>query len=417
MTSAAELAAVLRWVRGATGLDFEGCHRDRMAATVERAWVDAGAGSHEDYVALLRTDREVFDALTEALTVGESYFFREPAHFTLLQERIAPERLALHGGPLRIWSAGCAGGEEPHSAAIALDEVGLLDRADILATDISERALQRARDGVYGQWSLRRCDDEERQRWFHPHGPRWRVDDRYRSAVTWRTSGLLDGPPANRLDLALCRNVLIYLAPATLERAAAALHDALAPGGWLLVGASDPPLEHPGLELCVDEHGVTYRRAASTPKVPPPAGEHRPTSRSEPPASTTRARPRPRVGRARPVPATHRPAPSAPETRSLDAEGRLTAAVEHLDAGRYEDAAAEAAAARYLDPGLVGAHLLLAHTCEILGDARGAVRSYRHAHALLAVMPSDASVAPVDEPAGRVLDAVQSQIDSMQAMR
>lgn len=419
MTSWPELAPVLSWVRRETGLDFDGCHLDRMAASVERAWAGAGAVGHDEYLALLRTDPEIFDALTERLTVGESYFFREPAHFNLLRERIAPERLALRGGPLRIWSAGCAGGEEPHSVAIALDEVGLLDHAVIVATDLSERALQRAREAVYGQWSLRRCNEEQRRRWFHAHGPRWRLDDRYRQAVTWRTSGLLDGPAARGLDLVLCRNVLLYLAPEALERAAVTLHDALAPGAWLLVGASDPPLEHPGLELLVGRHGVAYRRAAAAPELPPGPRQRRPvtSSRSAPPAPTPRTRSPARTQPSCPTVPAHRPAPTTHDERGLDAEARLAAAVEHLDAGRYDQAAAEAAAARYLDPAMVGAHLLLAHTAEVLGDAHAALRSFRQAHALLVSLPSEVLVAPVGEPAGQLVEAIRTRLDRTEPER
>lgn len=419
--TAAELAPVLAWVRAETGLDFEGGHRTRMAATLQRAWAASGAGSHEEYLDVLRSTPEAFVDLAERLTIGESYFFREPAHFALLRDRIVPAHQDLHGGPLRIWSAGCAGGEEPHSVAIVLDEIGALDHAVIVATDLSERALDRAREGLYGHWSLRRCDDEQRRRWFHPHGPRWRVDDRYRAAVTWRTSGLLDGPPGRGFHVVLCRNVLIYLSSDALVQVADSLHDALAPGGWLLVGASDPMLDHAGLELVVGEHGVAYRRADPR-RSAAPAPRPGPKAAGSAPAPTKVLERRARAARrgpSSPRPAAVQRAPSAtpPDAPVGDAQARLDAAVAHLDGGRYDDAAVEAAAARYLDPGLVGAHLLLAHACDVRGDHHRAARSYREALALLVTLAPDALVTPVDEPAARLVAAVQGQLERTEPTR
>lgn len=421
--TAAELAPVLAWVRAETGLDFEGGHRTRMTATLQRAWADSGASSHEEYLDVLRSTPEAFVDLAERLTIGESYFFREPAHFALLRDRIVPERKDRRDGPLRIWSAGCAGGEEPHSVAIVLDEIGVLDRAVIVATDLSERALDRARKGVYGHWSLRRCDDEDRRRWFHPHGPRWRLDDRYRAAVTWRTSGLLDGPPGRGFDVVLCRNVLIYVSSDALVHAATSLHDAMAPDGWLLVGASDPILEHPGLEVVVGEHGVAYRR--SDPRrsgAPAPRRELQSTGRASAPTPPPVLERRARTAQRGPEPprtgAVPRPASVTPtDPLTSDAIARMEAAVGHLDGGRYDEAAAEAAAARYLDPGLVGAHLLLAHACEVRGDHHRAARSYREALALLVALPPDEVVAPVGEAAARLVSAVQGQLERTEHTR
>jgi chemotaxis protein methyltransferase CheR len=424
VTERDDVSALIHWLGERTGLDFDGCHRDRMARTVREALARSGAGGPGAYVQVLEHDIEELEELKDRLTVGETYFMREPAHFELLRATIVPERLAARPGPLRVWSAGCASGEEPYSVAIALDEMDLLDHARIVGTDLSERALDRARAGRYGRWSLRRCGDEERAAWFEADGSRWQLRDRYRDAVQWRLSGLLDGPPAGAFDVALCRNVLIYLTGDAIRAAAAALHDGLNPGGWLLVGASDPPLEHPGLVRVATGHGIVYRRRAHTGAVEPAVAEPAPPQPAAKPAH--RRRPRTRSERRPSTPPAARRQSSAPATTAppgpaddatADAWLRCRAAVGHLEAGRLTEARREAAAAHYLDPTLVGPHLVLAHVCELDGDAEAAVRAYRNAIAVLGDLPPDATVELVDEPARQLMDALIRRLAQLGGQR
>lgn len=400
-----EIAMLVRWLGDRTGLDFDGCHRDRMTDTVRDAVTrSAGVGDLGAYVKRLEHDAEELEDLTDRLTVGETYFMREPDHFDLLRGTIVPERLAARPGPMRIWSAGCASGEEPYSAAITLAGIGVLDSATIVGTDLSTRALERARAGRYGRWSLRRCGDGERTAWFTPDGSRWVLRDHYRNAVQWRLAGLLDGPPIGAFDVVLCRNVLIYLTDHAVRAAAATLHDGLAPGGWLLVGASDPPLEHPGLVRVATGRGIVYRRRTDVDT----AGTTTASTR----ARASRAHPaRPRPARRQVVSSTGAPARLAPtevDRPVVDdlAQDRCRAAVGHLEAGRLREARHDAMAARYLDAALVDPHLVLGHLCELDGDVDGAVRAYRNAIAVLGDLAPDATVALVDEPVRQLLDAL-----------
>ena len=117
--------------------------------------------------AQLEREPSRYEALLHRLRVGETDFFREPAHFDLLREVVVSAwRADPEGRTLQVWSAGCATGEEPYSVAITLDELGVLDRARILGTDLSEEALHGARRSSYSAWSLRRCDEEQRRTWF-----------------------------------------------------------------------------------------------------------------------------------------------------------------------------------------------------------------------------------------------------------
>lgn len=419
-----ELSDLVEWLSARTGLDFSGCHRKRLMATVQAAFVESGAADHRSFADLLATDSHRIERLTDQLTVGETYFMREPAHFELLRTTIAPERFTARTGGLRIWSAGCATGEEPYSVAITLDEVGLLPAVTIIGTDLSVHALRRARRAVYGKWSLRRCSDGERARWFDVAGARFQLRDRYRSAVEFRAEGLLDGPPGSAFDVVMCRNVLIYLTSSAIGAAAATLHDALVPGGWLLTGASDPPLPHPGLQRIAVGGAVAYRRvppAAATPtdsgyagpRRPPKSG-HRPPARTS--ASAALSLPASGVATAR-APARRTRAETGSLSPSSDSEAsdspelldpiaRCHQAAVHLDAGRPHDAAREAKAALFLDPTLIGAHLLLASASEGVDDPGTARRSYQNALALLVDHAVDTDVELLDEAPERVMHAV-----------
>ena len=194
-----------------------------------------------------RLEREL---LTVRFTTGESYFLRDEGQFALLANRILPELIECRAAQrtLRLWSAGCSTGEEAYSLGMLLDELGprvagwnIL----ILGTDINAKALEKARRGVYGDWSFRALDAERKQRYFRPHGDQWRIDARLRDRVTFRRGDLIRDrfPDAeaglNDFDLILCRNVFIYLDAHAVGRITAKFAAALADGGYLVTAHSE----------------------------------------------------------------------------------------------------------------------------------------------------------------------------------
>ena len=209
------------------------------------------------------------DAVLAELTVGESYFFRDAAQLELLATEILPARIAQYGPsrPLRLWSAGCASGEEPFTLAIALREQRWPHPARILGTDIARPRLAAARRGRYTRWALRGVSDERIGKWFNRNGTYYDLDPAVRDAVDYRPLNLvLDDYVAaesgDGYDLVLCRNVMIYFDLPTVARIATGLLASLAPDGWLLLGASDPPLAHlVPCEVVMTPAGIAYRRA------------------------------------------------------------------------------------------------------------------------------------------------------------
>jgi chemotaxis protein methyltransferase CheR len=205
---------------------------------------------------VLAGDAGAITVLIEHLVVNETAFWRHPEQLAAIGRLTADAP-----GPLAIWSAGCASGEEPHSVAIALLEAGRVGRGDrILATDVSERALEAGREAVYGVRAMRKLPVSLAARWFEPGFER-RVRQEVRTLVEFRRHNLVADPaPAGPFDLVLCRNVLIYFDPATASAVLRRLAGALRPGGILVLGPVELPLAS-GTDLAwVDEGGATLLR-------------------------------------------------------------------------------------------------------------------------------------------------------------
>jgi len=193
--------------------------RERMRAR--------GIASLEQYVGELeRAGSGEWRALEDAITVGETYFFRYPDHFAALREDVLPRLIEARRGvrSLRIWSIGCSNGAEPYSLAILLREL-LGDEVDswrisLTGGDISEKALSAARAARYNAWALRTMGSEDRLKYFDRDGPTWVLKRRFRSMVRFERQNILyllsPTPPLEwtAFDLNLCRNVLIYFARA-----------------------------------------------------------------------------------------------------------------------------------------------------------------------------------------------------------
>ena len=267
-----------QWVGARTGLTLTTDRCASVELVIRRAM--ARTGLDDDvlgYRRLLETDDGALDDLLAELTVGETYFFREPSQFQFIRHTVLPEIRQRRGRDhvLRAWSAGCASGEEAYSLAILLLEEGLAGQCRLLATDLSRATLVKARRGIYGAWSLRGEGALAARPYLHGHGNHYVVDEVVRRLVTFDQLNMaLDFDPAcatgvRGMDLILCRNVLIYFDHKTVRTVARRLYESLAEGGWLITASTDPPLagEAP-FEIVATDHGVFYRSGASSPARP-----------------------------------------------------------------------------------------------------------------------------------------------------
>lgn len=184
--------------------------------------------------------------LINTLTIGETYFLREENHFNLLKKHILPKlilrRRQQHNHTLRIWSAGCASGEEPYSIAIILHQF-LPDIAkwtiDIQGTDINEFVLQSARHGIYREWAFRHSDTTFQQNYFDKVAGGFELKPFIRNMVSFRQQNLLQEANLNKYDIIFCKNVLLYFDAPHTHKAETNLYRSLHPQGWLFLGQAE----------------------------------------------------------------------------------------------------------------------------------------------------------------------------------
>ncbi len=290
-----------------TGLKLDVNRRADIARLVEHLIESEALSSTAELVHRLRSQK-VGDALWQdvihAIVVGETYFFRNEAHFNALRHHVLPalikERRAAGRRHLRIWSAGCASGEEPYSLAILLHE--LLDDLDawsitILATDINLEAIKRARLGRYGKSAFRNeTPPEIRVKWFQPKDDRYELLPEIRRMVLFSPLNLAedDYPSVTNgtmhIDLIVCRNVTIYFNYETLREVIARFERTLNDKGWLVVGHSEPlAINYQGFAPRNFENAVFYQ------KLVPPSAEAPPPPKIEPPPPPPKPLPTPKI--------------------------------------------------------------------------------------------------------------------------
>ncbi|MGH7442580.1 MAG: CheR family methyltransferase, partial [bacterium] len=217
-------------------------------------------------------DPEELDALAEALTVTETYFFRGAEQFEALATEVLPSLRASQGAGRipRLLSAACASGEEPYSLAILLKErfPDFLQEGTLLAVDMHPAMLKTALAGVYGSWSLRESPSHLRERYFRAAGKKFRLREDVRSAVRFEQRNLADENAdlwqEGSLDVIFCRNLLMYLEPESAVLLVGRMAQALTPGGHLFLGHAETLR---GLsrdfELCQTQGVFYYRRLAA----------------------------------------------------------------------------------------------------------------------------------------------------------
>ncbi|MBP0491331.1 CheR family methyltransferase [Pararoseomonas indoligenes] len=414
-------------------------YEDKDAALWERvrARIRAtGAGDSAGYAALLRDPAEgeaEWAALESAITIGETFFFRDARQFAALRDSILPGLIArrTEARRLRIWSAGCSTGAEPYSLAILLRRLlGAEHRAwsiSILGTDISEAALVAARAARFSPWALRGMQAAERQRDFLPvdGGRAWQLRPENRGTVRFERQnllGLLDGTlplGMTDFDLILCRNVLIYFDRAGVPEMVRALAGRLVPDGWLLLGHAEPdPAYGAFLEAATLSGATAWRPLRGTPPdrpspipeaMEPAVPDPQPWQPLLPPPHPLPVLPAAPAGPSAPaasdLPAVIGRARAEADSGALDdarttlragLEAHPTAAPLHyLDAlvarGLGEPGEAEAALRRalYLDKGFVAAHYQLGLLLLDRGAEAAGRRSVANAARLARALPGD----------------------------
>jgi chemotaxis protein methyltransferase CheR len=232
-----------------TGLSYDNGNCDLLTDKLSPLVLERGFTSFLDYYYLLKYDLEAEEEwrrVLNALSVQETYFWREMDQIHTLVNVLVPELLSISCPvPLRIWSAACATGEEPLTIAMALNEAGWFERApiEIYASDASTKAIEKARNGLYRERSFRSLPPALRKKYFLEEQGQWRVAPELSARINWRTANLVVesevAPLAAPATVIFCRNVFIYFSPETIRKTVSLFARNMPTPGYLFVAASE----------------------------------------------------------------------------------------------------------------------------------------------------------------------------------
>jgi len=231
-----------------TGMFFDNGKRDLLLDKLSPLVIERGFTSYLDYYYLLKYDasaRAEWQNVMNALSVQETYFWREIDQVRALVQTLVPQWHVQKGGSkLRIWSAACATGEEPLTIAMALNEAGWFERAsiEIIASDASSTAIERAMNGVYRERAFRNLPARLRERYFEAEGSVSRVSIDLHSRIKWSVANLIEEDQIARLaaaDFIFCRNVFIYFSESAISRVVRSFARFIKSPGHLFVGAAE----------------------------------------------------------------------------------------------------------------------------------------------------------------------------------
>ncbi len=244
-----ELVSLLEHLKESRGFDLSGYKRATLERRVRKRMDAVHAGSYSDYQDYLEVHPDEFKELFDALLINVTSFFRDRPAWDYLAETVLPNLLAdTPERPLRVWSAGCASGEEAFTAAIVLAEAMGVDqfrsRVKVYATDIDEDALTTARHALYQREQLKGLPDGYLDRYFeeNTHGYAFRAD--MRRSVIFGRNDLVQDAPISRIDLLVSRNTLMYFTPETQARILGHFNFSLRESGYLFLGKSEMLITH-----------------------------------------------------------------------------------------------------------------------------------------------------------------------------
>lgn len=218
----------------------------------------------------------ISEQLVSSLTITETYFFREAPSISLFINKIVPE-IKEKDGEFRIWCAGCSSGEEPYSLAMLLrDNLNStqLEKIRILATDLNHNALEKARNGIYTEWSFRETSAEFKERYFKNSHGKWIIDGKIKKMVEFGKLNLvrdfsLDKIGFQGFDLIFCRNVLMYFSSDVIKSITRKFNDLLPEGGWLIVSQVELNDEYFGKFTKFSyENGIFYKKVSGVKSIP-----------------------------------------------------------------------------------------------------------------------------------------------------
>jgi two-component system CheB/CheR fusion protein len=241
---------LLRYMRDSRGFDFTGYKRTSLMRRVRHRMDQAGVDSFDQYLDVLQASSDEFSALFNTILINVTAFFRDPDAWDYVASDVIPRMLTERGpdDPIRVWSAGCASGQEAYTLAMLLAEALGADafrrRVKIYATDVDEDALTVARTATFDAKAVESVPADLLGKYFEQQNGRYVFHKELRRGVIFGRNDLVTDAPISRVDLLVCRNTLMYMNAETQRNVLERMHFALAPAGTLFLGHAETLLSH-----------------------------------------------------------------------------------------------------------------------------------------------------------------------------
>ena len=209
---------------------------------------------YENFIALLKKDKDVLNSFIAYLTINVSEFFRNREQWDLMNKDMIPVLTKRFGQKLKIWSAACSTGDEPYTIVMLLSRHMPLSQISVLATDIDLTAIAKAKNGVYEAKEIANVPDDLKKKFFTKEGDKFKISNEVKSRANFRKADLLRDPYPTDYHLIVCRNVMIYFTEEAKDDIYRKFYKALAPEGVLFIGST---------EQIINYKDIGYLRASS----------------------------------------------------------------------------------------------------------------------------------------------------------
>lgn len=222
-----------------TKIDLNAYKEKQMKRRIDTLIGKNMCNTYDQYVTLIRENKDRFEEFVNFLTINVSEFYRNPEQWDILHKEVFPNLISKYGQNLKIWSAACSTGDEPYSLVMALSRHLPLEKIKIYATDIDKQVIAKAKVGLYSAKSIANVPEDLKKKFFTEIGGSYQISDAIKQRVEFKEHNLLKDPYPTGYHLIVCRNVLIYFTEEAKEEVYAKFNQALAPGGTLFIGSTE----------------------------------------------------------------------------------------------------------------------------------------------------------------------------------
>lgn len=220
-------------------IDLNSYKEKQMRRRINTLITKNGVKTYNDYMVLIKNDKEKFEQFINFLTINVSEFYRNPEQWKILENEIFPNLISKFGKNIKIWSAACSTGDEPYSLVMALSRQLPLANIKIIATDIDKQVLDTARMGLYNEKSIAAVPDDLKKKYFTKVGNSYQISDEIKKRVEFKTHDLLKDSYPTSCNLIVCRNVVIYFTEEAKDEIYKKFQKSLVSGGILFIGSTE----------------------------------------------------------------------------------------------------------------------------------------------------------------------------------